>query len=102
MLGKELMDMINDEPPVPNTGRFIASGALCALMAEATGIQRQIERDRKKAEHDANIRCNYRYCRKKCKLFKERRCYKKTFEEQKTCADSRGYEREEVLIPEVV
>ncbi len=102
MHAQELMDMIKDEPPLPASARLIASGPLNALMAEAARIDRQIERERKKVEHDSNLRCNYKFCRKKCKKFKERACYKKTFEEQKACADSRGYEKEEVLVPEVV
>ena len=67
MHSPELMAMLQDEPPVPNTGRFIASGLLGDIMAEAARIDRQIERERKKAEHDSNLRCNYKFCRKKCK-----------------------------------
>ena len=102
MHAQELMDMIKDEPPLPASARFIASGPLNELMTEAARLGRQIERERKQAQREANVHCNYKFCRKKCKLFKVRSCYKKTFEEQKACADSGGYEREEVLVPEVV
>lgn len=102
MHSQELMNMLKDEPPLPASARFIASGPLNELMAEAARIERQAERERKKAERELNLHCNYKFCRKKCKLFKVRQCYRKTFEEQKACADSRGYEKEEVLVPEVV
>lgn len=102
MYAQELMNMIKDEPPLPASARFIASGPMNALMTEAARLGRQIERERKQAQREANVHCNYKFCRKKCKLFKVRSCYKKTFEEQKACADSRGYEKEEVLVPEVV
>ncbi len=102
MHAQELMDMIKDEPPLPASARLIASGPLNALMAEAARLERQAERERKKAERELNMHCNYKFCRKKCKKFKERACYKKTFEEQKACADSKGYEKEEVLVPEVL
>lgn len=102
MHAKELMDMIKDEPPLPASARFIASGPMNALMVEAARLGRQIERERKQAQREANVHCNYKFCRKKCLKFKERRCWEKTFEEQKACADSRGYEKEEVLVPKVV
>ena len=103
MHSPELMNMIKDEPPLPASARFIASGPLNALMAEAARLGRQIERERKQAQREANVHCNYKFCRRnKCGQYKIRCCWKKTFEEQKACADSRGYEKEEVLVPEVV
>ena len=102
MHSQELMGMLKDEPPVSSAARFIASGPLNELMTQAAQFQRKIERESRQARRYANIHRNYKFCRKKCTLFKERQCYRKTFEEQKACADSRGYEKEEVLVPEVV
>ena len=72
------------------------------IMAGLSQQIRQIQRERKKALHDANIRENNRFCRKRCKLFKTRQCFKKTYEQQCECERTRGYEREEVIVPEVV
>lgn len=102
MHSKELMDMIKNEPPLPASARFIAFGPLNELMAEAARLEHQIERERRQAQREANVHCNYKFCRKKCLKFKERRCWEKTFEEQKACATSRGYDKEEVLVPEIV
>lgn len=51
----------------------------------------------------AGIHENNRFCRKnKCGLFKTRQCWKKTYEQQCECERTKGYEKEEVLTPEVV
>ena len=63
-----LHDTLKNEPPIPNPGRILAEGTFGALMGELGKIQRQINRERKKAAHDANIRHNHKFCRKRCKL----------------------------------
>ena len=105
--GQDLMTVLHDslknEPPIPNPARILAEGTFGALMGELGKIQRQINRERTKAAHDANLRYNHMFCRKKCKrLFKERKCYLKSYEEQCKCVAERGYEKPEVLTPEVV
>lgn len=80
-----LQDNLRDEPPIPEPCRVLASGTLGMLMQEVNRINRSLERERKKAEHDANLRYNHIYCRKRCKLFKQRKCYNKTYEEQCEC-----------------
>ena len=97
-----LHDTLKNEPPIPNPGRILAEGTFGALMGELGKIQRQIYREQKKAAHDANIRHNHKFCRKRCKLFKERKCFLKSYEEQCKCVADRGYEKPEVLTPEVV
>ena len=89
-----------------NSDKMIDSlkyGSMGMIMSSLQREFRKLERERKKQLHDENIRCNHKFCRKKCKLFKERQCYRKTFQQQTECVDSRGYEKEEVaLTPEVV
>lgn len=80
-----LQDSLRDEPPIPEPCRVLANGTLGMLMQEVNRINRILERERKKAEHDANLRYNHIYCRKRCKLFKVNKCYKKTYEEQCEC-----------------
>lgn len=80
-----LQDSLRDEPPIPEPCRVLANGTLGMLMQEVNRINRSLERERKKAEHDANLRYNHIYCRKRCKLFKRNECYKKTYEEQCEC-----------------
>ena len=60
---------------------------------------RKYNREQKRAEHDANIRENYRPCRKKCKLFHKNCCFNKTFEEQKSCWDNKEYEKPPAPVP---
>lgn len=79
-----IQDIISDEPPITVPFQPLMQGDMGQIM-------RKIERERKRSEHDANIRENYTFCRKKCKLFKKCQCFKKSFDEQKDCADSGKY-----------
>ena len=55
---------------------------------------RKFQREQKRAEHFANIRENYKPCRKnKCGLFHKNCCFNKSFEEQKKCFDNREFEK---------
>ena len=86
-----LQDNLRDEPPIPEPCRVLASGALGMLMQEVSRINRSLERERKKAEHDANLRYNHKFCRKRCKLYKSNSCFLKSYEEQLKCVENQEY-----------
>lgn len=93
-----------DRDPV-NSDELIDSlkcSSMGTIMSSISSELKKLERERKKQLHDENIRHNHKFCRKKCKLFKERRCYEKTFEQQCDCVTSQGYLQPEVITPEVV
>ena len=77
-------------------------GSMGMIMSSISRELKKLERERKKQLHDESIRCNHKFCRKKCKLFKKRKCYQKSLQQQTECVNNRGYEKEEVLNPEVV
>lgn len=88
-----------------NSDKVIDSLKYCSMgmiMSSISREMRKLERERKKQLHDENIRENNVFCRKRCKLFKTRECYKKSYEEQRECERTKGYEREPVVVPEVV
>lgn len=94
-----------DRDPV-NSDKLIDSlkcGPMGMIMSSLSSELKKLERERKKQLHDDNIRHNHKFCRKKCKLFKERKCYWKSLQQQTECVNSRGYEKEEAaMTPEVV
>lgn len=58
-------------------------------------VMRKMYKENQKKIRDLNVKENFKFCRKKCPFFKTRSCFKKTFQEQKECYDSRGYEKPE-------
>lgn len=79
-------EILETEEPINLSSPPLMEGCLGDIM-------RRIEKERKQAERDANIRHNNTFCRKRCKLFKHPkcRCYLKTFEEQRKCELEKKY-----------
>lgn len=94
-----IQEMLASEKPIKVNPDSVLVDDVGRTLAQ---MIRKDRREKKRAEHDANLRENHVYCRKRCKLFKERRCFKKTYEQQTECVNSRGYEKPEVVQPEVV
>ena len=82
-------DIIANERPIKVDPSQVLVDDIGTTLAQSL---RKFNREQKRAEHDANLRENYKPCRKnKCKLFLTRRCYLKTLEEQKSCWDNKEY-----------
>lgn len=54
-------------------------------------VMRKMYKENQKKIRDLNVKENFKFCRKKCKLFKCEQCWKKSFEEQKKCWDGNLY-----------
>lgn len=75
--------------------------------AAANSIFEQADREAAKAEKDLLYHqvgeSNYKFCRKKCKMFKQCRCYEKTYDKQKACWEQcQGDPAKVIVEPEVV
>jgi len=70
-----------------------STGALQEAFARAA---RKRSKQLKQQMRDANLRENFKPCRKnKCGKFKERSCFFKSFEQQKKCWENKDYEKPE-------
>ena len=76
--------IVASEEPIKLNNRPLIEGEFSSMM-------RKLERERKQAFRDANIRENFKYCRKRCRLFKKCSCFKKSYEEQRQCFESQKY-----------
>lgn len=81
-----IQDIVKTEKPIEvSPSSMLASGNFAEIMRKAAKINKQ-------ALRDLSVKENFKYCRKRCKHFHECECWKKTFEEQKSCYESKGYE----------
>lgn len=63
------------------------------MEASFASMMRKIAKENQKRLRDMSVKENFKLCRKRCKLFKCNECYKKTYEEQKHCYETHGYEQ---------
>lgn len=84
MAQDSLKEAIKGEQPIHLSKAPLMEGAFAQIMRKA-------QRENKRNMHFMNAKENFKFCRKRCKLFKCRECFKKTFEEQKACYESGGY-----------
>jgi len=76
--------ILESEQPIQLNHPPLMEGDFGAMM-------RKIEKERKQAERDANVRTNNWFCRKRCKLFKKCQCFNKSYEDQCKCEKEKTY-----------
>ena len=81
-----IQDIVKTQKPIEvSPSSILATGNFAEIMRKAAKVNKQSLRD-------LSVKENFKFCRKHCKHFHKCECWKKPFEEQKSCYESKGYE----------
>lgn len=81
---KAIDEIVKEEQPIHLKKPPLMEGRFADVM-------RKMYKENQKKIRDLNVKENFKFCRKKCSFFKCKNCFRRSFQEQKECAESKKY-----------